>query len=308
MTIPYISIIMPMYNAEDYLEETLNSVLSQTLREIEVICVDDGSTDSSPEILRTYKEKDERVRVLTQNNLGAGPARNAGIKSARGRFIAFLDSDDYYPEESCLEKLYNLADTQNVKIAGGSLLFREGETLKKAVTKEADYTFDSTKIIQYKDFQQAYYYQRFIYSREMLCEGGIAFPAYRRFQDVPFFVKAMTYAGEFLATKMPTYVYRKSNNYACLNDIQINDMLKGYIDVLTMAKANGFSELFNFLAKKICGKTVINNMVQTSIKSGNLTAKESYSRITGMCKGHITEDNDSSFISHLKLFLKKLAR
>ncbi len=90
-----LSVIIPVYNAEQYLEQTLDSVLSQSLRDIEVICVDDGSTDSSPEILKRYEALDSRVRVITQKNEYAGAARNKGIAAAVGEYIHFLDADDY---------------------------------------------------------------------------------------------------------------------------------------------------------------------------------------------------------------------
>lgn len=92
---PKVSVIIPVYNAEKYLRECLDSVVNQTLKEIEIICVDDGSTDGSLTILREYRKKDKRVKVLTQANEGVSAARNRGLLSACGEFVAFLDSDDY---------------------------------------------------------------------------------------------------------------------------------------------------------------------------------------------------------------------
>ena len=91
-----VSVIMPVYNVEDYLEQCLDSVLAQTLREIEVICVDDGSTDGSGVILEKYQEKDERIRVFHQKNQFAGCARNLGLKHASGKYVIFWDSDDFF--------------------------------------------------------------------------------------------------------------------------------------------------------------------------------------------------------------------
>ena len=88
------SVIIPVYNTEDYLAECLDSVLAQTQRDIEVILVDDGSTDSSPEIERRYAERDPRVRVIMQENQRQGAARNRGLEQARGKYVYFMDSDD----------------------------------------------------------------------------------------------------------------------------------------------------------------------------------------------------------------------
>ena len=93
-----ISIIMPVYNAEKYLCEALDSVRNQTLKEIEIICVDDGSTDRSVEILSEYQKKDSRIKVLhqTEPSAGAALARNLGLQEARGEYLSFLDADDLF--------------------------------------------------------------------------------------------------------------------------------------------------------------------------------------------------------------------
>ena len=88
---PDISIIMPIYNGENHLEESINSALSQSIKNIELICIDDGSTDKSLQILNRIQAMDYRLKVITQANLGAGPARNAGIRQAKGSYVAFLD-------------------------------------------------------------------------------------------------------------------------------------------------------------------------------------------------------------------------
>ena len=278
-----VSIITAVYNEERFLEDAINSALRQSLKNIELICIDDGSTDGSPQILSRLREMDDRVRIITQENMGAGAARNAGLKAARGSYIAFLDADDMYPNETCLEELYELAVTHQAKIAGGSLLFLENGHTSRAITKSDDFTFHASQSVKYRDFQQAYYYQRFIYSRDMLNKADICFPEYRRFQDVVFFVRAMTEGCEFIATEAPVYIYRKSENYRSLTDQQINDMLRGYIDVLTIAKTNSFSDLFSFLSGRISANQSIVKMVRSSIRSGNQTADKLYAEVLDIC-------------------------
>jgi glycosyltransferase involved in cell wall biosynthesis len=99
-----ISVIMPCYNSAKTLESSIASVLLQTYEHLELIVVDDGSTDSSPELLSRLKDKDMRIVAIFGENRGAGPARNVGIRAARGRYVAFLDSDDTWAGD-CLEKL-----------------------------------------------------------------------------------------------------------------------------------------------------------------------------------------------------------
>lgn len=103
-----ISVIIPVYNAEDFLEESLNSVLNQNFKDFEVICVNDGSKDNSLNILNKYQKKDKRIKVISQKNSGDGGARNKGLKNATGDFVYFLDSDDILFPYS-LEKMYDNA-------------------------------------------------------------------------------------------------------------------------------------------------------------------------------------------------------
>ena len=106
---PKVSVIIPVYNVEAYLRECLDSVVNQTLKEIEIITVDDGSTDSSLEILKEYAQKDNRITVMKQKNLHAGVARNAGLAVAKGEYLSFLDSDDFF-ELNMLEEMNKKAD------------------------------------------------------------------------------------------------------------------------------------------------------------------------------------------------------
>ena len=111
-----VSVVVPIYNASDYLRPAMDSILDQTLAEIEVICVDDGSTDRSLEILKEYQERDERVRIVTETNAGPALARNNGMRRARGEYVAFFDADDFV-EPTFLELLYNLAKKDDLDIA-----------------------------------------------------------------------------------------------------------------------------------------------------------------------------------------------
>lgn len=114
-----VSVIMPVYNAANYLGQAVETVLSQTLTDIELICIDDGSTDSSLSVLKEFQGKDERVRIVTENNAGPSVARNKGIVRARGEYMIFLDADDVY-ESTLLEALYNMAREKELDIAVAS--------------------------------------------------------------------------------------------------------------------------------------------------------------------------------------------
>lgn len=108
---PKVSVIIPVYNTEEYLQECLDSIVNQTLKEIEIICVDDGSTDQSLQILHNYATQDQRFTILTQTNQFAGVARNHGMEQAQGKYLYFMDSDDWI-EPNALQMAYDLAEKE----------------------------------------------------------------------------------------------------------------------------------------------------------------------------------------------------
>lgn len=112
---PSISVVMPIYNVEAYLKECLDSILAQTFLDFEVLAVDDGSKDSSGAILDEYAAKDPRIKPIHQVNAGAGAARNNGMAQAQGKYLIFLDSDDFF-EPDMFEKMYLKAEETNADI------------------------------------------------------------------------------------------------------------------------------------------------------------------------------------------------
>lgn len=115
-----ISVIVPVYNVEEYLRKCLDSVLNQTLRDIEIICVDDGSTDSLWEILKEYAQKDDRIKLIQKENGGLSSARNAAMQVAKGDYIGFVDSDDWI-DPDFLRKLYVAAEKYGADSACASI-------------------------------------------------------------------------------------------------------------------------------------------------------------------------------------------
>ena len=109
MVRPIVSVIIPCYNAQDNLAQCIDSILGQTLEQIQIICVDDGSADATLEILQDYQARDPRVLVIRQQNAGAGAARNRGLEQATGEYLSFLDADDFF-EPDMLEKAVTAAE------------------------------------------------------------------------------------------------------------------------------------------------------------------------------------------------------
>ena len=148
-----VSVIIPIYNAREYVGLAIESAIDQTLREIEIICVDDGSTDHSLQVVKEYAAQDSRIRIVTENNAGVAIARNNGLRRARGEYIAFLDADDFM-ESPTLERLYNLAKEKNLDIAiAGYDLFQE-KTCKfvKPIPSAHEEIFADGKVSSKKEY------------------------------------------------------------------------------------------------------------------------------------------------------------
>lgn len=244
-----ISVIIPVYNAEECISSCLDTVLEQTLKEIEIICVDDGSNDQSADIIGKHMAKDNRIRMFSQVNKGAGKARNLGLDHAEGEYVAFMDADDCYPENDILETLYQAAVQHNVQIAGGNRL--KIETVDGERTEIYVCPFSETELVRYEDFQYEYDYQNYIYMRSFLNENNIRFPSFRRFQDPPFFVRAMSTAGEFLAIPKIVYKYYYSPKHFWLDGAKSYDVLCGIEDCLKQAHEKGYEKLYESLLFRI---------------------------------------------------------
>lgn len=249
-----ISVIVPVYNMEAYLRECLDSILGQTLTDLEIITVNDGSKDGSLSILREYEKKDSRMKVIDKPNEGVGKARNDGLKAASGEFIAFMDSDDYYPNETVLETLYRAAKVNDVLIAGGrrGRLMWNGELQHEPfAVEEFGLRFDASGLVPYQNYQFDYGYTQFIYNRELILQHRVEFPAYKRFQDPPFFVKAMIAAGRFYAVDCESYCYRMVANEAKYSVKSTVDFLCGLTDNLMISRQNGLSRLHYLCAMRL---------------------------------------------------------
>ena len=124
---PKVSVLVPIYNVEKYLRQCLDSLINQTLEDIEIICINDGSTDSSPEIISEYQAKDNRVKVINKANSGYGASMNMGVDAATGEYIGIVESDDY-AENTMFEKLYNQAKANDLDILKSDFVKYWGDT------------------------------------------------------------------------------------------------------------------------------------------------------------------------------------
>lgn len=219
---PKVSVIVPVYNVEKYLIKSLDSLVNQTLEDIEIIVVNDGSTDNSKKIIEIYKEKyKNKIKYLEKTNGGLSDARNFGIPHATGEYIAFLDSDDYV-ELDTYEKMYNKAKEENADMV------------------ECDFIWEypnKTKIdigIIYTNKKEMLTYARVVawnklIKRDLLEKYKIEFPKGLRYEDVEFFYKMVPYYNKVSFVKEPLihYIQRESS----ISKVQ-NERTKEIFEVL----------------------------------------------------------------------------
>ena len=171
-----ISVILPIYNTEKYLKQCLDSLIFQSYKDLEIICIDDGSTDCSGKIADQYAKKDERIRVIHQKNRGESNARNVGLNLAKGEYIAFVDCDDWI-EPDMYETLLKMMQDDNLDMAAGSW-FKDYSKEQSIVVNEKEVcnqVFDRDQLLRYLYERDAYrgfsYMWNKLYKRDVLIEN-----------------------------------------------------------------------------------------------------------------------------------------
>lgn len=242
-----VSVIVPVFNAERTLSVCLDSICSQTLREFEVLCVDDGSTDGSAAMLRDYVARDARIRVLTQVNAGSGVARNRALDAARGEAVVFMDPDDYYPDADVLAKMVAALEASGMDLVGG-VMRRVPESDPRAVRYNDRYRqgmgFPHLGRVVLAEYQSPFRYTCFIYRKAFLDGHAIRFPVWRRFQDPTFLARAFVAAGAFWATDIPVYCYRLPPkdggvDWLAQDAVRLRDFARGFDETLDVAEQAG---------------------------------------------------------------------
>lgn len=246
-----VSVITPVFNAEKYLRECIDSVLRQSLRDIEVICVDDGSTDRSMEILQEYAERDARIRIIHQQNLGQSTAQNKALDAARGDYVFFLDADDYFSSQNSLETLYNAVNHTDYQVVGGLVhIFsndKGNEDHLNKVWMERN-GFPREGEIIFREFASPYGYTRYLYRRDLLQKYNIRFPETTFLQDALFCFPALVAAKKLLAINTFVYEYRKGHkniDWVADNHKRAVEYFRYFNDFIRMLDAASVSaELF----------------------------------------------------------------
>lgn len=238
-----VSVIVPIYNSERYLRKCLESIVNQTLKEIEIILVDDGSTDNSYEIYNEYLNNDNRIIIIKQTNQKQGAARNRGIEIAKGKYIGFVDADDYI-DLNFFEKLYETAERYGCDIAISSLikLCNNKQKYKWKFESEKLLISDYEKFVTGHQIKNAAPYNK-IYKKTFIEKNKIRFKEKVFYEDGLFTVKAIYYTNKIITVPGTSYYYLKNPN-STVNSKQtekhMNDALNAKIEILDFVRKNNF--------------------------------------------------------------------
>lgn len=247
MSTPIISIIVPVYNVEKYLCQCVQSILDQTFQNIEIILVNDGSTDMSASICNEFKEKDHRIVVINKENGGLSDARNVGIKVAKGRYIAFVDSDDFVHKEM-LNKLY-----QRITIDGSDMAVCGYIQYYNNVKRSEQYIYGRDEVISPARFFDSIlsnekignYAWNKLYKKELFAE--ITFPKGKAFEDINTTYKLVLLSDKISIINEALYYYRQRCN-SISNSINVA-YLRNQIDAI-VERNKAISTKFPYLVKK----------------------------------------------------------
>ena len=268
MNNPKISVIVPVYNVEKYLPECLDSIINQTLRDIEIICLNDGSTDNSLSILKEYASKDERIILIDKKNDGLGYTRKVGLDIAKGKYILFCDSDDYYAELTAFEELYNYAEKVKVEV----VIFNHirNYILEGNIEKRVG-NYPQKEIFSYLDMKNIFAFGvtawSKLYSRKFLNGyNDWYFPKKIKYEDMPFHFQIFTRAIMSHLNKY-FYIYRlraKSTVTSSITIDRIFDLCEVFKEIHNITKnkcnlslffdyfySNLFSRLSNYQIKSV---------------------------------------------------------
>lgn len=269
-----ISVIVPIYNAEKYLNKCIDSLINQTKKELEFILINDGSTDRSEEIIKGYKDK--RIKYFKNKNQGIGKTRNFGIEKASGKCLMFLDSDDYLAEDAC-EVMYEKMEKEKLDLVICNFYQVTGNHKEEVRIKE----FDNTSLKENKELLLEVNLSPWnkLYKSELIKKNNIKFIEDLKYEDAPFVVEAMDKAKEIGQIKSPLnyYVVHK-NSETTVRDEKIFDIIK-IMDKIRkyFAKKKEFTETMDKLTVRVLTNYTIQQRVQKETKTGKEFINQAFS-------------------------------
>lgn len=248
MHFPKVSVIIPVYNTELYLDRCLTSAICQTLHDIEMIVVNDASTDRSLQIIQKFQKKDQRIQLINfRKNKGNGIGRNTALKKAKGKYVLFLDADDWL-ENKAAELLYRKAESKNYNlvIMGYLQHFQSSRKIQfmHVAYEEQDARFHNYFLLHTKGFGSMPWV--YFYSKKLLIDNNVVFTEGVYFEDVNFVAKAIFTVDRIGVLNLPLYHYliHKESITGFLTKKKINDLFEVHIALKEFLIAHNLFEKY----------------------------------------------------------------
>ena len=257
-----ISIIVPIYNAEKYIEKCIDSILNQTKKELEIILINDGSTDNTESIIKTYKDK--RIKYFKNTNHGIGYTRNFGIDKSTGKYIMFLDSDDYLEKTAC-EELFNKAESNKLDIVISDfykVINENNEEIKLPSFEDSSLKDNPDIITEYLNPWAK------LYSGKLIKNNKIKFVEDLKYEDAPFVIEVLDKANKIGKVNKPlNYYVVHGNSETTVRDRRCFDILK------IVDKIRNYTKGKDYLKDKI-DKLTVRILTNYTIQQRNQSNKE----------------------------------
>lgn len=270
-----ISVIVPIYNVENYLDRCIKSILNQTFENFELILINDGSLDSSLDICNKYGMYDKRIKIINQNNKGVSCSRNIGIENANGKYLLFVDADDYI-DYDMLECLYNMTKTYDVDISiCRCKLFIDGKLQnKQIITENIEIFKENKKIIENFMKENKFLFSpcNKLYKKSIIIENEIRFPLNIRYSEDAIFNYKV-----FLNVKKVAFTNIQKYNYYINNSSSITKLDESRLDILIgMEEIHKMIELYYPELKYIISNTYVTStlgIIRDLAKSNEILIK-----------------------------------
>lgn len=248
---PTISVIVPVYKVEPYLRQCVDSILSQSFRDFELILVDDGSPDNCPKICDEYAMRDCRIKVLHKENGGVASARNAGFKAANGTYISFIDPDDWVKPEFLDEMLKSLQrENADMVLCGTVRFLKDGSVTEEIRPNRQSYELDKIQVLM----TYGYWYYAVLWNKLYRHEvfDGVHFPESYIHEDEAVLHRIIANSRKITMIPQVLYVYRQSDDSIMRREFNINrtDMLTALADRIVFSYQQSWIDVYSVTSKK----------------------------------------------------------
>ena len=296
-----ISIIVPVYNSEKYLKKCIDSLINQTKKELEIIIINDGSTDKSEEIIKEYKDK--RIKYIKQQNQGIGKTRNKGIKESTGKYLMFIDSDDYIEKDTC-EKMYKKAVNCNldVVICDFSKVYVSGN-IEQVCTPD----FEESSLKENPEIITEYLCPwAKLYSRKMIIDNNIRFVENLKYEDAPFVIEALCCANKIgKVNECLNYYLIHSESETTIRDERCFDILK-IVDKIRKYKKN--KDYLKEKIDKLTVRIITNYTIQQRMQSNKKIAMKFINKAFDYLKKEVPDYKNNKYYKNRGLLKRTIEK